>query len=74
MNFLNQQERRRVGELAGEAITALSEALAIVTKAKERVINGSVDVTIEYQLRDAIKAAAEASNKAVRGQSNADTR
>jgi hypothetical protein len=61
--LLNQTERRQVSRLIGRAITDLSNALAITTKAQERVINGSVNVTIQYTLRNAIKAIAEANNR-----------
>lgn len=60
MLLLNQSEQRQVTELTGKAITNLCNALAIITKAEERVVNGSINVTIQYQIRDAISKANEA--------------
>jgi hypothetical protein len=54
--LLDPRERLQVGILTGDAITSLRKALTIVNKAKERIVNGSVDVTIEYLIRDAIKS------------------
>jgi hypothetical protein len=62
MKLLSSQEQRQVNELVGEAITKLCEALAITVKAEERVINGSIDVSTQYDLREAVKLA----NKACR--------
>jgi hypothetical protein len=61
MSTLNRQEQREVGRLLGEATTKLCEALAIAVKARERVVNGSPDITIQYQLRRAVKTIQEAS-------------
>jgi hypothetical protein len=60
MKLLNRQEQREVDRLIGEAITKLCNALAIMIKAEERVVNGNVDVTAQYDLRDAIKYANKA--------------
>lgn len=55
--MLNQEERDEVTKLVGKAITELCNALTIITKAKERVVNGSVNVTAERHLRDAVRSA-----------------
>lgn len=60
MKLLNLQEQRQVNRLVGEAITKLCEALAVTVKAEERVVDGSVDVTAQYHLRDAVKMAGKA--------------
>jgi transcription termination factor Rho len=60
MRLLSSREQCQVNELVGEAITKLCEALAITVKAEGRVVNGSVDVTALYDLRDAIKSANKA--------------
>lgn len=60
--LLNQRERSKVLDLIGKGITNLSDALAIAIKAQERVVNGSVNVTVQFNLRNSIEQA----NKAAR--------
>jgi hypothetical protein len=68
MRLLKSDEQRQVDRLVGEAITKLSEALAITRNAEERVVNGSVDTTAQYDLRDAIKCANKACTRLNAGQ------
>jgi hypothetical protein len=60
MRLLTTDEQRQMGQLVGEAITKFNEALAITVKARERVINGSVNVTAQFNLRNAIESASKA--------------
>lgn len=64
MKLMNRDEQRDVLRLLKEAAVRLDDALTITTEAQKRVVNGNVNTTIQYQIRDAVKRVSEARRQA----------